>query len=178
MLTENNEFEPNIILQIVTYIYSYFAENSSSLLDLVFTNNAQFVILSRVGESFLDQNLRYHCPVFAVLKFDINKQPCYKRRIWKYDDANYLHLNQLVSNFDWSEIKCNDIDSYESNFTEKLLEFCSLSIQNKFVTIWPSAPPWLNNHVRRAISKRKRTHRRALGRVVKQLVQDNTYIQD
>ena len=35
-----------------------FTENSSSLLDLVFINNAQFLILSGVGESFLDQNLR------------------------------------------------------------------------------------------------------------------------
>ena len=138
-----------------------FTENSSPWLDLVFTNIAQFVILSGVGESFLDQNLRYHCPVFAVLKFDKHKQPCYKRKIWKYDDANYVLLNQLVCNFDWSEIKCNNIDSYASNFTEKLLEFCSLSIPNKCVTFRPSAPPGLNNHVRRAISKRKRAHRRA-----------------
>ena len=58
---------------------THFTENSSSLLDLVFINNAQFVILSGVGESFLDQNLRYHCPAFAVLKFDKHKQPCYKR---------------------------------------------------------------------------------------------------
>ena len=92
---------------------------------------------------------------------DKHKQLCYKRKIWKYDDADYVHLNQLVSNFDWSKIKCNDIDSYASNFTKKLLEFCSLSIPNKFVTIRPSAPPWLNNHVRRAINKRKRAHRRA-----------------
>ena len=35
---------------------THFTENSSSLLDLVFTNNPQFVILSGVGESFLDQN--------------------------------------------------------------------------------------------------------------------------
>ena len=140
---------------------THFTENSSSLLDLVYTNNPQFVILSGVGESFLDQNLRYHCPVFVVLNFDKHKQPCYKRKIWKYDDADYVHLNQLVSNFDWSEIKCNNIDSYASNFTEKLLEFCSLSIPNNFVTIRPSAPPWLNNHVRRAIHKRKSAHRGA-----------------
>ena len=40
-----------------------------------------------------------------------------------------------------------------------LINLCSLAIPNKMVTIRPSAPPWLNSHVRRAIRKRKRAHK-------------------
>ena len=52
-----------------------------------------------------------------------------------------------------------DINTYAENFTDKLMEFCSLAIPNKMATIRPSAPPWLNSHVRRAIRKRKRAHK-------------------
>ena len=140
---------------------THFTENSSSLIDLIFTKNEPFVIFSGVGEAFLDQNLRYHCPVFAVFSFDKCKQPCFRRRIWKYDEADYVRLNQLIIDFDWSTIKSEDINTYAENFTDTLIEFCSLAIPNKMATIRPSAPPWLNSHVRRAIRKRKRAHKLA-----------------
>ena len=117
------------------------------------------MIFSRVGEAFLEQNLRYHCPVFAVFSFDKCKQPCFRRRIWKYDEADYLRFNQLMIDFEWSTIKSEDINTNAENFTDKLKEFCRLAIPNKMVTIRPSAPPWLNSHVRRAIRKRKRAHK-------------------
>ena len=78
-----------------------------------------------------------------------------------YDRADYALLNQLVSDFDWSVIKSNDINSYTLNFTDKILEFCNMAIPNKLVTIRPMAPPWITNAVRRAIRKRKRAHKYA-----------------
>ena len=60
---------------------THFTENSSSLIDLVFTKNTNLVVLSGVGEAFLDQNIRYHCPVYAVFDLEKHKQPCYKRKI-------------------------------------------------------------------------------------------------
>ena len=140
---------------------THFTENSSSLIDLIFTKNEPFVIFSGVGEAFLDQNLRYHCPVFAVFSFDKCKQPCFRRRIWKYDEADYVRLNHLNTDFYWSTIKSEDINTYAESFTDTLMEFCSLAIPNKMATIRPSAPPWLNSHVRRAIRKRKRAHKLA-----------------
>ena len=140
---------------------THFTENPSSLIDLVFTKNTNLVVLSGVGEAFLDQNIRYHCPVYAVFNLEKHKQPCYKRKIWMYDHADYARLNQLVSEFDWSEFKSNDINSYALYFTDTILEFCNMTIPNKLVIIRPSAPPWLNSSVRRAIRKRKRAHKRA-----------------
>ena len=53
-------------------------------------------------------------------------------------------------------LQSKDINTYAENFADKLMEFCSLEIPNKVETIRPSAPPWLNSRVRRAIRKRKR----------------------
>ena len=57
---------------------THFTETSSSITDLFFTRN-QNVIVSGVGDAFLDQNIRYHCPDFAVFKFDKPKHHCYKK---------------------------------------------------------------------------------------------------
>ena len=79
---------------------THFTENSSALTDLIFTKNQPFVIFSGVGEACLDQNLQYHCPVFVVFSFDKCKKPCFRRRIWKYDDADCVRLNQLIIDYE------------------------------------------------------------------------------
>ena len=48
---------------------THFTETSSSIIEFFFTRNPDNVIVSGVGEAFLDQNIRYHCPVYAVFKF-------------------------------------------------------------------------------------------------------------
>ena len=41
-----------------------FTEISSTIIDLFLTANISNVLLSGVGDPFLDQNLRYHCPIY------------------------------------------------------------------------------------------------------------------
>ena len=43
-----------------------FTETSSTIIDLILVNNVSFVEISGVSEPFLLQDIRYHCPVFAV----------------------------------------------------------------------------------------------------------------
>ena len=136
-------------------------ETSSSIIDLFITRNPDNVIVSGVGEAFLDQNIRYHCPVYAVFKFDKPKHHCYKRKIRKYDDGDYERLKQFIQDFDWQSLKDHNINVYVENFTNKFLELCEMTIPNKFITIRPSDPPWFNGLVRKLIPRRKRAHRKA-----------------
>ena len=46
---------------------SHFTEHSSSLLDLILVSNKEHLILHGVGDPFLDQQLRYHCPIYGFL---------------------------------------------------------------------------------------------------------------
>ena len=48
---------------------THFTENPSSLIDLILTINRNNILISGVGEPFLEENIRYHCPVFCVLNF-------------------------------------------------------------------------------------------------------------
>ena len=48
---------------------THYTENSASLLDIILVHNKDSLVFSGVGDPFLGQDLRYHCPVFGILKF-------------------------------------------------------------------------------------------------------------
>ena len=47
-----------------------FTESFLSIIDLLLTSNKNSVLLSGVGEPFLEQEIRYHCPVFCIFVFN------------------------------------------------------------------------------------------------------------
>ena len=46
-----------------------FTENSSSVIDIILVSSKDNLILSGVGDPFLNQDFRYHCPIHGILKF-------------------------------------------------------------------------------------------------------------
>ena len=71
---------------------THFTETSQSIIDLILTNNRNGILISGVGEPFLDQNVRYHCPVYCVLNFSKQKQ------IFSKDISGYL-TKVIISRF-------------------------------------------------------------------------------
>ena len=100
-----------------------------------------------------------------MFRFSKYKQPCLKRKIWKYESGDYDLLNQLIYDFDSTTVEHDNINTYAENFTNKILEFCEPAIPSKVVTIQPSdpppppPPPRVTNALRNAIRKRKRAHK-------------------
>ena len=140
---------------------THFTETSSSLIDLLLVNNKEHLILSGVGDPFLHQNIRYHCPVFGIFNFRKPKCLSFKRRIWKYDDGNYEMLRQKASATNWNDFQNNDINTYCENLIEHLQSITEMCIPNKGITIRPSDPPWITTSIKRHIRKRKRAFKRA-----------------
>ena len=48
---------------------THLTDQSSSIIELLFVTNNYNVILSRVVDPFLRQNIRYHCPICVILSF-------------------------------------------------------------------------------------------------------------
>ena len=48
---------------------SHYTETSSSLIDILLVNNKDHLILSGVGDPFLNQCIRYHCLIYGIFKF-------------------------------------------------------------------------------------------------------------
>ena len=92
-----------------------FTENSSSLIDVILVTNKENLILSGVGDPFLNQELRYHCPVYGILKFPKQKHRTFTRHIWSYEHGNYNNLREKATSFNWINCHDNDIDAYANN---------------------------------------------------------------
>ena len=88
---------------------THFSVTSRSLIDLFLTPNPNNVISSGIGEPFLDQNIRYHCPIYCKLKFDKHQTKTFTRHIWLFERGDYGSLSQDISNTNWERLKSNDI---------------------------------------------------------------------
>ena len=91
------------LFQLITKPTSI-TENSSTIIDLVITNNPDLFVYCDVVEPFLDVQVRYHCPVVSLLKMDKPRSNSFKRQVWLYDRADFgAYKNNLLVT-DWDSI--------------------------------------------------------------------------
>ena len=110
---------------------THFTESSSSLIDLFLVTNKNHILLSGVGEPFLDQNIRFHCQIYCVLNLNKTITHEYEREIWLYDKGNYKSLTNQFYNTNWDTFKSNDIDIYTSNITKHIINTAKSIFQIK-----------------------------------------------
>lgn len=140
---------------------THFTEQSSSIIDFIFITNKDNVLLSGVGDPFLQQNIRYHCPVYVFLKFSKPKKSSFERHIWYYDKGNYNNLRNKVRQTDWNSLQDDDIEIYANNISNQVSKLAAECIPNKLIRIKPSEPSWITSNVKKYIRKRKRAYRKA-----------------
>ena len=140
---------------------SHFTEHSSSLLDLILVSNKEHLILHGVGGPFLDQQLRYHCPIYGFCKFSKPKAKAFTRHIWMYNNGNFSLLREKASSIDWHALENDDISLYASNLNSTILSLTKECIPNKSIRVRTSDPPWITTLLKRQIRKRKRLYRKA-----------------
>ena len=134
---------------------THYTESSSSIIDLVFTSYKTNILSGGVGDPFLEQNIRYHCPVSFVLNFNKNTSPIFHRHIWLFDRGDYNSFSQSIQETNWSMLKNDDINIYAKNVTEKISTLATQHIPNKTIKVRKSDPPWLINEIKIMIRKRK-----------------------
>ena len=78
-----------------------FTENSSSLIDLILTNDINFVPYSIVGPPLLEQT-RYHCPVIGFINAPKLMSRTTKRKIWLYNQGDFDEYRRRLSVVDWN----------------------------------------------------------------------------
>ncbi|VDI21638.1 Hypothetical predicted protein [Mytilus galloprovincialis] len=140
-----------------------FCENSASIIDLVLSNKLNVVDLVHVGQPFLPANIRFHSPVYGILKFQKSSNTCFKRKIWLYDRGDYDLFRRMLSDVNWNDFieSSNNVDVLVERFSELLIDFASKAIPNKNITVRKTDPPWMNNYIRRTIRKRNRIYKKA-----------------
>ncbi|XP_071177472.1 uncharacterized protein [Mytilus edulis] len=140
---------------------THFTEQSSSLIDIIITDNSDFVPYCGVGPPLLDQ-IRYHCPVMGFI--NAQKPAClsFKRKIWLYKQGDFDEYRRILTKTNWDRIfALNDVDKINSEISNRILDAAEISIPNRIVTIRKSDPAWLNNDLRKLIRKKNRLHSKA-----------------
>ena len=90
---------------------THYTEHSSSLLDVILTSNKDHLILSGVGDPFLTQDVRYHCPVYGILNFRKPKCKSFVRRTWSFDQGDYTLLRDKASTTNWEDMYDPDVNN-------------------------------------------------------------------
>ena len=140
---------------------THYTEHSSSVIDLLFVSNKDHLIHSGVADAFLNQDLRYHCPIYGIFKFSKPKVSSFTRRIWYFDRCDFNVLRNKVNAVDWNSLQDNNIDTYANNIHSTVMSLATECIPNKHVRVRPVEPAWINSKIKRYIRKRKRAYKRA-----------------
>jgi len=89
---------------------THFSENSQSLINIFLVTSPDDVIDSGVGEPFLDQNVRFHCPIYCILRFSRTTASTSRRKVWTFSQGDYVTLRNRISTFYWHSCFDKDID--------------------------------------------------------------------
>lgn len=136
---------------------THFTENSATLLDLLVVNNKDVIEFSGVGDNILPSNIRYHCPIFCVIKLPKSHTRTYKRKIWSFSNTDFQDYQFLIKNQDCDSLHTNDTDQTCDIITNCIINSATKTIPNKIITLRPNDPPWMHNN-RKSIRARKRLH--------------------
>ena len=140
---------------------THYTESSSSLIDLILVHNQNNLIACGVGDPFLEQTVRYHCPVFGIMKFSKPKAQSYTRQIWDYEQGDFQLLRTKAAETDWDSLRNENLDTYATNISNRIMSIAKQCIPNKVVTIKPSDPPWLTTKIKQFIRKRQRAYKKS-----------------
>ena len=140
---------------------THFTETSQSLIDLMLVSNTDFVMTSGVGDNILPASIRYHCPIYCVLKFPRPHKITFTRRVWLFDRADFDEYRDYLSKVNWDTILNEDVNESCKNVTALILRTAEKFIPCKTVVIRKNDSPWMHNSLRRLIRKRRRAHSRA-----------------
>ena len=108
--------------------------NSSSCIDLLFTNQPNMITNSGVLPS-IHPNC-HHQIIYANINFQLFFPPPYERQVWHFDRADCESIKQSISNIDWNRIFLDmDVNLQVETFNEYLMNILKNFIPNKIIEI-------------------------------------------
>ena len=126
----------------------------SKLLDPILVSSFVNVLHSDTVD--VEDNISDHKATEILLKFINVPKPCSKRKVWYYESADFVQLNNLIENYNWDFITASDINQGCEKFSEIFLNLSSQCIASKEITVRPTDKPWYDSEIRRCSRQRNR----------------------
>ena len=124
-----------------------------TLLDHVWLNSLKYTFHSGI----ISHDSTDHCPIFINL--NINPIPTSKTEKVKIvfrcvNESNRILFSNKLSEFDWYSLYVSDVDTFVSNFIDKLNDlYCnSFPLMSKYIVPNKNANPWITRNIRLLIN--------------------------
>ena len=140
-LTFSNNFSQ--LINELTHIQ----RNSSSCIDLIFTDRPNLAVNSGVHSS-LHPNC-HHQVVHGSFNLNISYPPPYQRLIWDYKKADSVKIRKALDLINWERPFNNkNINEQVSILNEIISNVFSNYVPNKYITIDDKDPVWMNETIK------------------------------
>ena len=108
-------------------------DGTQTCIDLLFTNQPQSFTNVEVLPHPVSQSK--HLIIHGKLNFSMPSPPPYKRKIWEYNKANHVNINNQMNCVDWEGLFHNQsVDEMTQLFSVNFLSIMAVNIPNKIIT--------------------------------------------
>ena len=129
---------------------THILNNSSSCIDLIFTDEPNLVINSGTHLS-LHLNCHHKITHFKIY-LKITYPPPHKRLVWDFKRANIPSIRKAIKMVDWRFMFLNkSVHDQVSIFSNTLINIFSNYIPHRYVTVDDRDPPWMTEIIKNKI---------------------------
>ena len=150
-LTSSNGFSQ--LINEPTHIQT----NSSSCIDLIFTNQSTLSVNSGIHSSLHPSC--HHEIVHTSFNVDIYYPPPYQRLIWDYKKPDSTNIRKALDSVNWERLfDKKDLNSQVVTLNETTLNVVRNYVLNKYITIDDKDPVWMNETIKSKMEKRNKLY--------------------
>ena len=133
---------------------THILENSSSCIDLIFSNQPNLIMDSGVHPAL--HSKCHHQIFYAKPNLKIEYRPPYTRKIWNYSRSETDLINRSIESFDWSKLfSGKNVHEQVELFNKTLLNIFHNFIPNKIIVCDDDRdPPWMNDEIKKMIKRK------------------------
>ena len=129
-------------------------ENSSSCIDLIFSNQPNLIMDSGVHATL--HSKCHHQIIYAKLDLKIEYPPPYTCKIWNYSRSETDLINRSIESFNWSKLfSGKNVHEQVELFNKTLLNIFYNLIPNKIIVYDGRDPPWIDYEIKKMIKRKK-----------------------
>ena len=131
--------------------------NSSSFIDLIFTNQPNLSVNSGVHSS-LHPNC-HHQIVHTSFNLDIYNPPPYQRLIWDYKKADSTNIRKALDSVNWERLfDKKDLNSQVVTLNETIWNVFRNYVLNKYISINDKDSVWMNEIIKPKMETKNKKH--------------------
>ena len=131
--------------------------NSSSCIDLIFTDQPSLVINNGVHASL--HSSCHHQIIHCTLNLNIVYPPPYQRLLWNYKKADASKIQKALKLVNWDRLLENkNVDSQVIVLNDIILNIFRNFVPNKYVTFDGKDPVWMNENIKSKIEAKNKLY--------------------